>query len=109
MVDQSTRTVTSPSIRFASSNSVRLTLWPLSAFSTTIALNFAMALAPADRCSFTSLGHCASAAAKVQPSGCGRHGPYNRLFDNRQVDDCGSDAEGDRPPPDHVVGAGAFK
>src|SRR5262245_59312178 len=47
MVDHSIRTVTSPSIRLASSNSVRLTFWPVSAFSITIALNFATLALPA--------------------------------------------------------------
>src|SRR6266446_5245549 len=106
MVDHSTRTVTSPSIRFVSSNSVRLTVWPLSALSITIALNLATA------CSSTDVPDAIKRDPRARTSvgsGRARHCPRHRPLDDRQVDGGRGDAEEDRSPPDHVIGAGALE
>src|SRR3954452_14117151 len=94
MVAQPIRTVTSPSIRSASSNSVRLTVWPLSAFSTPIALNFATC-ASGCCCRFVARGR-----AGRKPSGGRYVGPGDGLLDDRQLDQGRGDAEEDRAPPD---------
>src|SRR5574338_1541488 len=42
-------------------------------------------------------------------SGGNRLGADDRLFDDRQVDDGRNDAERNRQPPDHLIGAGALE
>src|SRR5689334_19527943 len=101
MVDQPMRTVTSPSIRSASSNSVRLTVWPLSAFSITIALNLATSCS-----ALKPICRARRRLAQAVRLGGHRCGPRHRALDDRQVDDGGGDAKEDRAPPDHIVGTG---
>src|SRR5262245_11938182 len=83
------RTVTSPSMRLASSNSVSATVWPLSAFSMTIARNAVTTALRSRRCR----------------RGCQ---PRNGLLDDWQVDQRGDHAEQHPQPPDDVVGTGAL-
>src|SRR4029077_20137264 len=77
-----TATVTSPSIRSFSSKSVSRTVCPASVFSTTTALN--VAIAPSRSCRQR------------------RHPRYRLLYD-RQIDQRGKYTEQDRQPPDRIV------
>src|SRR5690349_14886492 len=86
MVEYSTRTVTSPSIRFFSSKSARAALEPPSVFSMTIAFMRKL----------------------VASGGCSRK-TSGRLLDDRQIDERAHHAEEHRKPPHRVVGAGPFE
>src|SRR5262245_4624855 len=110
MVEYSTRTVTSPSIRFASSKLVSAALVPLSAFSITIALNAATLQNSTSRVGRIVLKTCARGASpECGTSGRRDCGSGDRLFHDGQVDDCRQNTEQHRKPPHKIVRAGALE
>src|SRR5262249_15347401 len=103
-----------PSMRLASSNSVRPTFCPPSAFSITIALNVATRSSRSWNRTYRSTEdrdrrqqYSAVALSPISLSG-GCSGPRHRLLDNRQVDESGHHAEQDGAPPDDVIRAGSL-
>src|SRR5262249_55662933 len=104
----STRTVTSPSMRFAASKSASPTCWPPSPFSITIALKLATMMSsiacPRERA-------CPRKSRGLPPRTrrSGRRESRHRLLHDRQVDGGRHEAEQDREPPDRIVGSCALE